>query len=122
MEAELTHFRNAEFLPLKTRVAEMESLNTYSGVTRATHAGYPKKEFLPYENFLGSRSTLRGDAERAALVSGIQFTTSSRALSKELKPDDGSSSDNSTQLRGIRVKGKSVPGLEEIVPSRSDYR
>jgi hypothetical protein len=37
-------------------------------------------------------------------------------------PDDGSYSDDSTQLRGIRVKGKSVPGLEEIVPSRSDYK
>jgi hypothetical protein len=43
MGAELTHFRDAEFLPLKPRVAAMESLNTHSCVTRATHAGYPKK-------------------------------------------------------------------------------
>jgi hypothetical protein len=50
MGAELTHFRDAEFLPLKTRVAAMESLNTHSCVTRATHAGYPKTEVLSYEN------------------------------------------------------------------------
>jgi hypothetical protein len=37
-------------------------------------------------------------------------------------PDEGSSSsDDSVPRKGYRMKGKSVPGLEEIIPSRSDY-
>jgi hypothetical protein len=38
-------------------------------------------------------------------------------------PDDGSSSsDDSVPRKGNRMKGKSVTGLEEIIPSRSHYK
>jgi hypothetical protein len=50
MEEELTHFRDTEFSPLKTRVAAMDSLNTHPRVTRDTQEGYPKKEVLPFAN------------------------------------------------------------------------
>jgi hypothetical protein len=79
MEAELTHFRDTEFSPLKTRVAAMESLNTHSRVSRDTQAGARRKKRCPMKISLGSRSTLRGAAERAALVSGIQVTTSMKS-------------------------------------------
>jgi hypothetical protein len=36
--------------------------------------------------------------------------------------DGSSSSDDSVPRKGNRMKGKSVPGLEEIIPSRSDYK
>jgi hypothetical protein len=75
MEAEFTRFRDIEFSPLRARVAAMEALNIVpsSGTPsfKATQERYPKQEVLPPQIYLGNRSTLRGDAERAALASGV---------------------------------------------------
>jgi hypothetical protein len=123
MEAELTHFRDTEFSPLKTRVAAMESLNTHSRVTLDTQAGYPKKEVLSFENL--PRESVDPKGRRGESRHGKRDTRNheyEEHSGSSSSPDDGSSSDDSTQLRGIRVKGKSVPGLEENVPSQSDYK
>jgi hypothetical protein len=130
MEAEFTRFRDTEFSPLKTRVAAMESLNTHpsSGipVSRATQAGYPKQEVLSHENLPRESVDPKGRRGKSRPgkrdINNHEYDEHSESSSN---PDGGSSSsDDSTHLRGNgnRVKGKSVPGLEEIVPSRSDYK
>jgi hypothetical protein len=123
MEAELTHFRDTEFSPLKTGVAAMESLNTHSRVARDTQAGYPMQEVLSFE--ILPRESVDPKGRRGKSRPGKRDTSNheyEEHSGSSSSLDDGSSSDESTQLRGIRVKRKSVPGLEEIIPSRSDYK
>jgi hypothetical protein len=94
MEAELTHFRDTEFSPLKTRVAAMESLNTHSRVTRDTQAGCPKKEVLSYENL--PRESVDPKVRRGKSRPGKRDTSNQEYEEHSVSsssPDDGSSSE-----------------------------
>jgi hypothetical protein len=128
MEAEFTRFRDIEFSPLRTRVAAMESLKPISSseipVFRATQEGYPKPEVLSHSNL--PRESVDPKGRRGKSRSGKRGTNNHEDIEPSetsSSPEDGSSSsDDSAPRKGIRNKGKSVPGLEEIIPSRSDYK
>jgi hypothetical protein len=128
MEAEFTRFRDIEFSPLRARVAAMESLKNVpsSGVPvfRATQEGYPKQEVLSHSNL--PRESVDPKGRRGKSRSGkrgINNHEEDEHSETSSSPDDGSSSsDESVPRKGNRTKGKSVPGLEEIIPSRSDYK
>jgi hypothetical protein len=128
MEEEFTRFRDTEFLTLKTRVAAMETLkNVPCSVLpdfRATQAGCPKQEMLSHSNL--PRESVDPKGWRGKSRSGKRDTNNhedTEPSETSSSPEDGSSSsDDSAPRKGIRNKGKSVPGLEEIIPSRSDYK
>jgi hypothetical protein len=128
MEAEFTRFRDIVFSPLRARVAAMESLNTVpsSGIPafKATQEGYPKQEMFSHSNL--PRESVDPKGRRGKSRSGkrgINNHEEDEHSETSSSPDDGSSSsDDSVPRKGNRMKGKSVPGLEEIIPSRSDYK
>jgi hypothetical protein len=128
MEAEFTRFRDIEFSPLRARVAAMESLNIdpSSGVPafKATQEGYPKQEMLSHSNLPWESVDPKGRRGRSR--SGKRGTNNhddDEHSETSSSPDDSSSSsDDSVPQKGNRIKGKYVPGFEEIIPSRSDYK
>jgi hypothetical protein len=121
MEAEFTRFRNIEFSPLRARVAAMESLNTVpiSGIPafKATQEGYPKQEMLSHSNLL--RESVDPKGRRGKSRSGKRGIDNHE---EDEHSETSSSSDYSVPRKGNRMKGKSVPGLEEIIPSQSDHK
>jgi hypothetical protein len=128
MEAEFTRYRDSEFSTLRARVASMESLNTVpsSGIPafKATQEGYLKQEILSHSNLL--RESVDPKGRRGRSRSGKRGTNNHEEdehSETSSSPYDGSSSsDDSVPRKGNRMKGKSVPGLEEIIPSRSDNK
>jgi hypothetical protein len=128
IEAEFTRFRDVEFSPLKTCVAAMEALKGVPSSVipgfRATQDGYPKQEMLSHSNL--SRESVDPKGRRGRSRSGKWGTNNhenTEHSETSSSPEDGSSSsDDSAPLKGTRNKGKSVPGLEEIISSRSDYK
>jgi hypothetical protein len=126
MEAEFTRFRNSEFSPLRTRVAAMESLNTVPSSVipafKATQEGYLKKEMLSHSNLPRESVDPKGRRGSRSGKRGTNIPEEDEHSETSSSPDDGSSSsDDSVPRKGNRIKGKSVPGMEEIIPSRSDY-
>jgi hypothetical protein len=106
----------------------MELLNTVpsSGIPafRATQEGYPKQEWLSHSNL--PRDSVDPKGRRGKSRSGKRGTNSHEEdehSETSSCPEDGSSSSHdSIPRKGNRMNGKSVPGLEEIIPSRSDNK
>jgi hypothetical protein len=113
MKAEVNRFRDIEFLPLVARFAAMESLNIVpsSGLPafKATQEGYPKKEVVSHSN--RSRSNIRGDAERAALVSGLQITTRKTSTRKPARAPMTGPHGLMTQAHGRAIVSRASPSL-----------
>jgi hypothetical protein len=106
----------------------MESLNIFrsSGIPafKAVQEGSPKQEMLSHSNL--PRESVDRKGRRGKSRSGKRGTNNHEEeehSETSSSPDDGSSlSDDSAPRKGNRIKGKSVHGLEEIIPSRSDYK
>ena len=127
LEAESTRFRDDVLPVMESRIAATERLT----VTRlanqdplaATQSGPPlsgevydinlPRESVGRKGRRGKgRSSKRGTNNHEM---GEHSETSSNT------EDDSYSSDEVTQTLGLPSKGKAVPGLTEIIPSRSDY-
>jgi hypothetical protein len=106
----------------------MESLNIVPSSVipafKATQEGYPKNCILSHSNLPWESVDHKG--RRGKSRSGKRGTNNHEEeehSETSSSPDDGSSSsDDSVPRKGNRMKGKSLPGLEEIILSRSDYK
>jgi hypothetical protein len=127
LEAESTRFRDTVLPVMEDRIAATERLTFTRLVNQealaATQVGHPlsgkvSDKNLPRESVAqsGRRGKVRsGKRDKNIHEKGEHSETSSNS------GDGSSSSDDFVITTGLHVKGRTVPGLKEIIPARSDY-
>lgn len=127
LEAESTRFRDTVLPVMEDRIAATERL-TFTRLVKqealaTTQIGNPLSGKVSDTNL--PRESVAQKGRRGKVRSGKRDTNThekgEHSETSSNTEDESSSSDEVTPLAGLPVKGKAVPGLKEIIPSRSDY-